>query len=98
MEPTLGFEPRTCCLRKPKVTGSWRPRGSRGGRSSRERPSQDHGDDEEVPTLPLDSRQASIARVLLERTGGASLHQVASGLHLTDRMGRYHPPAGEAQL
>ena len=51
-----------------------------------------------MPTLPLDSRQASIARVLLERTGVASLYQVASALHLTDRMVRYDLPSVEAYL
>src|SRR5438105_3120498 len=51
-----------------------------------------------MTTLPLDSRQANIARTLLERNGVASVDQVASTLQLTDRMVRYELPSIEAYL
>ena len=51
-----------------------------------------------MTTLPLDTRQASIARALLKRTGTASVDTIASSLHLTDRMVRYDLPAIEAWL
>jgi len=52
----------------------------------------------DVTALPLDSRQANIARALLARAGVASVDQLASGLHLTDRMVRYDLPSVEAYL
>src|SRR5438876_11985300 len=51
-----------------------------------------------MPTLPLDSRQASIARTLLESGAVASVDQVASALGLTDRMVRYDLTSVEAYL
>jgi transcriptional antiterminator len=48
--------------------------------------------------LPLDSRQASIALALLDGAGAASVDQLASALHLTDRMVRYNLPSVEAYL
>jgi len=47
-------------------------------------------------TLPLDSRQASIARALLDGEGSASVDEVAAALQLTDRMVRYSMPSIEA--
>src|SRR5439155_2266925 len=51
-----------------------------------------------MASLPLDSRQARIARLLLERTEVASVQRLASDLHLTDRMVRYSLPSIEAYL
>jgi transcriptional antiterminator len=51
-----------------------------------------------MASLPLDSRQASIARLLLERTEVASVQRLASDLHLADRMVRYSLPSIEAYL
>ena len=51
-----------------------------------------------MTALPLDSRQASIARALLKGSGVVSVDAIASGLHLTDRMVRYDLPAIEAYL
>jgi transcriptional antiterminator len=48
--------------------------------------------------LPLDTRQASIARALLVQTGVASLDQLAADLKLTHRVVRYNLPAIEAYL
>ncbi|HYK94864.1 MAG TPA: PRD domain-containing protein [Candidatus Dormibacteraeota bacterium] len=48
--------------------------------------------------LPLDSRQASIARALLKGPRVVSVEAIASTLHLTDRMVRYELPAIEAYL
>src|SRR6266566_6450113 len=49
-------------------------------------------------TLPLDSRQASIARALLDGKAALSVERVASELRLTDRMVRYALPSIEAYL
>jgi transcriptional antiterminator len=51
-----------------------------------------------MSALPLDSRQASIARVLLDGTRAASVDELASELHLTDRMVRYNLPSIERYL
>jgi activator of the mannose operon (transcriptional antiterminator) len=51
-----------------------------------------------MTALPLDSRQASIARVLLDGQGVVSVEELASELQLTDRMVRYSLPSIEAYL
>jgi activator of the mannose operon (transcriptional antiterminator) len=51
-----------------------------------------------MTALPLDSRQASIARVLLDGQGVVSVDELASELQLTDRMVRYSLPSIEAYL
>ena len=51
-----------------------------------------------MTALPLDSRQASIARVLLDGQGVVSVDELATGLQLTDRMVRYSLPSIEAYL
>ena len=51
-----------------------------------------------MSTLPLDSRQAGIARLLLAASKVASLEQVASELNLTPRVVRYNLPSVEAYL
>jgi activator of the mannose operon (transcriptional antiterminator) len=51
-----------------------------------------------MTALPLDSRQASIARILLDGQGVVSVDAVASELQLTDRMVRYSLPSIEAYL
>jgi hypothetical protein len=40
--------------------------------------------------VPLDSRQASITRLLLTETGPASVESIASDLKLTSRVVRYN--------
>jgi transcriptional antiterminator len=51
-----------------------------------------------MSTLPLDSRQAGIARLLLDGVGVASVEQVATELQLTHRIVRYNLPWVEAYL
>lgn len=51
-----------------------------------------------MTALPLDSRQAGIARLLLDGTGVTSVEQVASELQLTHRVVRYNLPSVEAYL
>jgi hypothetical protein len=52
-----------------------------------------------MPTaLPLDSRQARIARRLLETIGPASVDDLATELKLTDRMVRYNLASVESVL
>ena len=48
--------------------------------------------------LPLDSRQAAIARLLVDREGVASVEEVASDLQLTARVIRYNLPSVAAFL
>src|ERR1700716_174970 len=47
---------------------------------------------------PLDSRQASITRVLLAETGPATVEAIASELQLTSRVVRYNLPSIETFL
>ena len=49
-------------------------------------------------SLPLDTRQARIARRLLETVGPASVDELATGLKLTDRMVRYNLASVESVL
>src|SRR5439155_18535043 len=49
-------------------------------------------------TLPLDTRQARIARRLLETVGPASVDDLATELKLTDRMVRYNLASIEGLL
>jgi transcriptional antiterminator len=51
-----------------------------------------------MTSLPLDSRQAAIARFLLDGSGVASVEEVAAELQLTDRVVRYNLPSVEAYL
>ena len=51
-----------------------------------------------MSSLPLDSRQAAIARVLLDGAGVASVEDVAAELQLTHRVVRYNLPSVEAYL
>jgi mannitol operon transcriptional activator len=51
-----------------------------------------------MSSLPLDSRQAAIARLLLDGSGVASVEEVAAELQLTDRIVRYNLPSVEAYL
>lgn len=51
-----------------------------------------------MSSLPLDSRQAAIARFLLDGAGVASVEEVAAELQLTDRVVRYNLPSVEAYL
>lgn len=51
-----------------------------------------------MTALPLDSRQARIARLLLDGTAVTSVEQLAAELHLTDRVVRYNLPSVEAHL
>jgi mannitol operon transcriptional activator len=51
-----------------------------------------------MSALPLDSRQAGIARLLLDGVGVASVEQVATELQLTHRIVRYNLPWVEAFL
>ena len=51
-----------------------------------------------MTALPLDSRQTVIAMALLDGTGAASVDELASALHLTDRMVRYNLPSVEGFL
>ncbi|HEV8358747.1 MAG TPA: PRD domain-containing protein, partial [Gemmatimonadales bacterium] len=51
-----------------------------------------------MSALPLDSRQAGIARLLLDGVGVASVEQVATELQLTHRIVRYNLPWVEAYL
>jgi mannitol operon transcriptional activator len=51
-----------------------------------------------MSVLPLDSRQAGIARLLLDGAGVASVEQVASELQLTHRVVRYNLPSVVAYL
>lgn len=51
-----------------------------------------------MTSLPLDSRQARIARLLLDGPAVTSVAQVASELHLTNRVVRYNLPSVEAHL
>ncbi len=51
-----------------------------------------------MSALPLDSRQAGIARLLLDGAGVASIEQVASELQLTHRVVRYNLPSVVAYL
>src|SRR5258708_3129580 len=52
-----------------------------------------------MPTpLPLDTRQARIARRLLETDGPASVDDLATELKLTDRMVRYNLASVESVL
>src|SRR5439155_21961117 len=48
--------------------------------------------------LPLDTRQARIARRLLETVGPASVDDLATELKLTDRMVRYNLASVESVL
>src|SRR5258708_20721225 len=48
--------------------------------------------------LPLDTRQARIARHLLETVGPASVDDLATELKLTDRMVRYNLASVESVL
>ena len=49
-------------------------------------------------TVPLDSRQASITRLLLTETGPATVDAIASELKLTSRVVRYNLPSIETFL
>jgi len=51
-----------------------------------------------MAAIPLDSRQARIARALLKGSAVVSVDSIASSLHLTDRMVRYDLPAIETYL
>jgi mannitol operon transcriptional activator len=51
-----------------------------------------------MTALPLDSRQARIARLLLDRPGVTSVEQLAAELHLTSRVVRYNLPSVGAHL
>lgn len=51
-----------------------------------------------MTVLPLDSRQARIARVLLDRPAVTNVEQLAAELHLTSRVVRYNLPSVEAHL
>ena len=51
-----------------------------------------------MTALPLDSRQARIARILLDSRSVASVDQLASELQLTERMVRYGLPSIETYL
>lgn len=51
-----------------------------------------------MSALPLDSRQARIARVLLDAAGVTNIEQLAAELHLTNRIVRYNLPWVEAHL
>src|SRR6266550_3046577 len=48
--------------------------------------------------VPLDSRQASITRLLLTETGPATVEAIASELKLTSRVVRYNLPSIETFL
>jgi transcriptional antiterminator len=63
----------------------------------RMRASRDDGD-QEAAHIPLDSRQAGIARFLLEADAPASVESIAGTLGLTARMVRYNLPAVTAFL
>src|SRR5438552_8280062 len=51
-----------------------------------------------MTSLPLDSRQARIARLLLEAPAVTSVEQLASELRLTNRIVRYNLPSVETYL
>lgn len=51
-----------------------------------------------MTSVPLDSRQARIASLILDGSGVMNVEQLASELHLTDRVVRYNLPSVEAHL
>lgn len=51
-----------------------------------------------MTALPLDSRQARIARLLIDEPAVTSIEQLAAELHLTDRVVRYNLASVEAHL